>query len=177
MAGSSRCSTTSPDGAGGIFDPLARWRRFGQGGSNVMTSNLGGGLQLDSVSRWRGTSSGYLDGNSCDDSGAWSRAVGLRSSRTRESGVLSGGLVAPAHERVVSDSVFYTLPGGRFRCNSTVALGPARQTAVALSVRWCLPLCSSFSGGPHSSGLLLIRGNHVGGAVVFVSVYFVVGCV
>jgi hypothetical protein len=46
MAGSSRCGTTSQDSAGDIFDPLARWRWFGQGGSSVRTSNHGGGLQL-----------------------------------------------------------------------------------------------------------------------------------
>jgi hypothetical protein len=64
MAGSSRCGTTSQDGAGDIFDPLARWRRFGQGGSNVRTSNHGGGLRLVLVSKGWGTSSGYLDDNS-----------------------------------------------------------------------------------------------------------------
>jgi hypothetical protein len=50
MAVSSRCSTKSQDSADNFFDHLARWRQFVQGGSNVMTSNLGGGLRLDSVS-------------------------------------------------------------------------------------------------------------------------------
>jgi hypothetical protein len=62
MAG--RYGTTPQDGAGDIFDPLARWRRVGQGGSNVKTSNYGGGMQLVLVSGGRGTSSGYLDDNS-----------------------------------------------------------------------------------------------------------------
>jgi hypothetical protein len=62
MAESSWCNTMSQDGADDIFDPLARWRRFGQGGNNIITTNHGGGLRLDSISG--GTSSGYLVGNS-----------------------------------------------------------------------------------------------------------------
>jgi hypothetical protein len=41
--------------------------------------------------------------------------------------VLSGGLVVPAHARVASDSVFFTLSSSRFRFNGTAALGPARR--------------------------------------------------
>jgi hypothetical protein len=47
--------------------------------------------------------------------------------RARESGVLSGESVVPAHARVASDSVFFTLSGGRFWCNNAAALGPARR--------------------------------------------------
>jgi hypothetical protein len=152
MAGSSRCGTTSQDGAGDIFDPLARWRRFGQGGSSVRTSNHGGGLRLVLVSGGWGTSSGYLDDNSRDDSRAWSRVAGLRSPRTRE---------RRAEWQVGG-------PRARESCFGFVVLQAARRLvsvqhhhgvgscrAVALSVWWCLPLCYSFSGGPLSDGSLL----------------------
>jgi hypothetical protein len=93
--------------------------------------------------------------------------------RERERGVLSGGLVVPAHARVASDSVFLTLSGGWFRCNTTATLGPAQ--------RWPFRC-----GGACPSATLsvvrlspMVRYSLEGGLWVelsFVFVSFVVGC-
>jgi hypothetical protein len=56
--------------------------------------------------------------------------------REREMGVLSGGLVVPAHARVASDSVFFMSSGGQLGCNSTAAWGPARRWLL-----WCGGAC------------------------------------
>jgi hypothetical protein len=55
MADSFRCGTTSQDGAGDFFDLLLRWQRLVVGGSNTLTSFLGGGLLLVAIPEGWGT--------------------------------------------------------------------------------------------------------------------------
>jgi hypothetical protein len=54
-ADSFRCGTASQDGAGYFFDLLLHWRQLVVGGSNTLTSFLGGGLRLVAVPEGWGT--------------------------------------------------------------------------------------------------------------------------
>jgi hypothetical protein len=62
-----------------------------------------------------------------------SRAAGLEVP-AHERGVLSGGLVVPAHARVGGFGFGgLHVVGGRFGCNSSVALGPAWRRSFRYS--------------------------------------------
>jgi hypothetical protein len=126
LAETSRCGTTSEDGAGDIFGLLARWRRLARGGSNEMMWTIAvicGLLRLQGAGHlfvllWRQSWRRVRSVEPCG---------GFGGPRACEWGVLSGGLVVPAHASVASDSVFVMPSGGLFGCNSTAALGPARR--------------------------------------------------
>jgi hypothetical protein len=143
-AETSRCGTTSEDGAGDIFGLLTRWRRLARGGSNVMISSHDGGLRLVAAPGGRASVR------------ASSTAI-LDTSPEREP---CGGFGGPrARERRAEWRV-----GGprarksgwlRFRWSSrrrwSVWLqqlgGIGSRMAAVLSVQCCLPLGFSIGGG------------------------------
>jgi hypothetical protein len=121
-----RCGTASQDNAGDFCDPLLRWRRLVVGGSNALTLFFGGGLRLVAVPVGQGTF-GLPRRQLLRRLQSVEPCCRLRGPRARERGMLSGGLVVPAHARVPSDSVFFTLSGCQCRCSTMAAFGPARR--------------------------------------------------
>jgi hypothetical protein len=100
------------------------------------------------------------------------RCGGLKGPRARERGVLSGGLVVPAHASVPSDSVFFTLSGCQRRCSTTAALDPARRWPfddAVVSAPQLLSLAVGFAPG-FVTRMSVVCGWRCGFALVFSAV-------
>jgi hypothetical protein len=159
MVEPTRCGTTSQDSAGDIFGLLARWRRLVRRGMQLVDFEprwWSGGLIRVPRSGALLPSSLTAIPETCSERGAVQR--GWRSLRTRERGMLSCGLEVPAH---TCDAQRRKWRGPRaLGCFGLGVLhvvgrsawvqqhcGGGSCTAVTLSVRWCLLLSSSISGG------------------------------